>query len=104
MEYKTKTNCENRISLALNSLLKNIDRDIIFEEIEVEMSAKNDEVILMDDVSQLNDTLHSFFGRNDFTISTSVNDNREDLYPNEIEIKLNFKVLPDLCGNKKVVE
>lgn len=91
MEYKTKTDCKNRVANALHEILKTLDVEMKFTEIEVEMCANNNKVILMDDVSQLNDTLHSFFGRSDFTTVTSVNENREDLYPNEIEIKLHFK-------------
>ena len=91
MEYKTKTDCKNRVANALKNILDTLDGNMKFAEIEVEMSSKDDKVILMDDVHQVNDTLHSFFGRNDFTTSISVNDNREDLYPNVIEIKLNFR-------------
>jgi hypothetical protein len=91
MEYKTKTDCKNRVANALKNILDTLDGNMKFTEIEVAMSSKDDKVILMDDISQLNDSLHSFFGRNDFTISISANQYREDLYPNEIEIKLNFR-------------
>ena len=91
MIYKTKTDCKNRITSALQDLFKKIDENIEFSEIEVKMSANNDKVILMNDVNQLNDSIHSFFGRSDFNITTSVNDTREDLFTNEIEIELNLK-------------
>ena len=91
MKYKTKTDCKNRVAVALLELFKNLDIKMEFFEIEVEMSANNYKVILMNDINQLNDSIHSFFGRSNFNITTSVNNTREDLFINEIEIELNFK-------------
>jgi len=91
MKYKTTTDCENRVSNALDNIFKSTDKEIQFSEIEVELNVKNDKIVFMNDIHQLNNYVHNFFGRNDFTITTSVNKNREDLVFNNIEIELNFK-------------
>ena len=82
---------QNRVTRALQDLLKKTDKNIEFYLIEVKISANNDKVILLYDINKLNDFIHSFFGRSNFNTTTSVNDVRENLFTNEIEIELNFK-------------